>query len=77
MIDCPFCKSENIEILSSWDSIDKAYQKENNFGGMYSREEGTFKYPIIKAICLDCGNVFQKMNEENLQKYQEEKQFFK
>lgn len=39
-------------------------------------DEGEYIYPIIKGICLECGYVFEKMKDEDLKKYHEEKQYF-
>lgn len=73
---CPFCKSENLEYLPTNDAIHKNYVIERNQGMMSSMETGSYYYPIIKAICLECGNVFQKMSDENLKKYHQEKPYF-
>lgn len=73
---CPFCKSENVEKLQSNDGIYKNYVKETNQGMTHSVQTGQRYYPIVKALCLDCGYMFQKMNDEVLKKYHEEKEFF-
>lgn len=77
MLKCPFCGSNDIQYLSSNDSIFKNYVKEKQLGMSYSTKTGTYIYPISKGLCLKCGYVFQKMEDEILEKYHEEKQFFR
>lgn len=76
MLECPFCRSQNTQYLSLSDGIYKKYAKESEKGMAHSTEKGTYYYPIAKAICLDCGYVFEKMSDENLKRYHEEKQLF-
>ena len=76
MLKCPFCGSEDTQHLPSSDNISKKYVKETGKGMMQCTESGTRYYQIHKAICMNCGYVFQKMNDESLKKYHEEKQFF-
>lgn len=76
MPKCPFCGSENTQCLPSSDAIHKNYMIEKKQGMMTSTETGSYYYPITKAICMDCGYVFQKMSDKNLKKYHEEKKYF-
>lgn len=76
MFKCPFCGSENTQYLPSRDIIHKNYVKEIKQVMTQSTETGEYYFSISKAICLDCGYVFQKMSDEELKKYHEEKQFF-
>lgn len=76
MEKCPFCKSENTKYLPSNDAMHKRYLIEKKYGNSTSTETGSFYYPIIKEICMDCGYVFQKMSDENLKKYHEEEKYF-
>ncbi len=76
MPKCPFCRSENTQGLPSSDGVYKKYKKEERYGSVRSTEEGSCFYPIFKAICMDCGYVFQKMSDENLKKYHEEEKYF-
>ena len=76
MFKCPFCGSENTQYLPSNNGIHKNYVKETKQGMVNCTESGSYYYPISKEICMDCGYVFQKMSDENLKKYHEEKQFF-
>lgn len=72
---CPFCGSEELLPLPSANFIRKKYRK--NIPGMVTGvDEGEYIYPIIKGICLECGYVFEKMKDEDLKKYHEEKQYF-
>lgn len=74
-MQCPFCENENTERLST-NHIYRKYIRPMNNPGIIGREEGTYAYPIEKCICFDCGCVFEKMSEENIKKYEEEKQYF-
>lgn len=76
MFKCPFCGSGNTQYLPSSDGIRKNYIKEIRQGMVNCTENGAYYYPIQKVICMDCGYVFQKMSDENLEKYHKEKQFF-
>lgn len=72
---CPFCGSEELIPLSSSNFIRKKYRK--TIPGMTTVvEEGECIYQIKKEICLECGYVFEKMKDEDLKKYHEEKQYF-
>lgn len=76
MPKCPFCGSEDLECLSVNDNITKNYEKTSKQGPVISTKTGVYSYPIVKAICLDCGYVFQKMSDKNLEKFRQERAFF-
>ena len=73
---CPFCSSEDNMPLASRENIYKNYQKTINQGTIRGTETGSYVYPISKCLCLKCGYVFEKMSDENLAKYHEEKKYF-
>ena len=60
----------------SREGISKKYRKEKRLGNVTSVEEGSYYYPITKTICLDCGCVFERMNEEVLNNYHKESKYF-
>lgn len=66
---CPFCGSEDLVSLPCTDFMRIKYSKEY--------EEGEYIYSFVKRLCLGCGYVFQKMSDEDLEKYHNEKQYFK
>lgn len=65
---CPFCKSENIKRLSSLEYIKEKVVK--------SPIDEVERYTISKGICLDCGYVFQKMDDDVLKQYHEDESYF-
>lgn len=73
---CPFCGCEDVQSLPSNDGIYKNYQKNISSGMTHGYETGSCYYPIVKALCMKCGYVFSKMNDEVLKKYHDEKEFF-
>lgn len=71
MDKCPFCNNNKLAVIGS-----------NQIGGRYRKTEGNQTtegmryYTIQEVICLDCGAVHKSMNQPNLKKYLEDKQFF-
>lgn len=76
MNKCPICQSTNLEHMNT-SYMTRRYEKVTHNSMMTSTEEGTYSYPIIKSLCLDCGYIYESMSQENLNKYSEEKQYFK
>lgn len=76
MPKCPFCNSDNTEIMPLNDGITKSYKIVRKQSMGESIETGTNHYPIVKFICLDCGCVSMRMNETNLEKYKNDKPNF-
>lgn len=76
MYKCPFCGSENTELLSTSDGLFRKCVR-NGVDGMEScTVERRINYPFAEELCLDCGYVFKKMDDEVLKDYIEDKPYF-
>lgn len=70
---CPFCESEDSIQISGGSYISRDYEKVSH----NTIETGTFGYNSGKYLCLKCGIFFEKMDQKTLDRYNEEKQYFK
>lgn len=70
---CPVCKSEKNE---TFDASYLSKDVEQKLAPYYTRS-GTFKFPICKCLCLDCGAVFEYMSEDVLKEFNENMKYFK
>lgn len=71
-VRCAFCESDNLEFISEGRRILKRYRKVQD--GL--AKEGNIVYPTSEYLCLDCGCMMHIMEKENLEDYNENKEFF-
>lgn len=70
---CPFCKSENIERISGSTFLTKRIPEKVSVQGNVTCTESahTMSAETQRYICLDCGFVFEKLDESDLKRYKE------
>ena len=70
---CPFCKSENTERISGSTVLTKRIpEKISKQGNVTCTEPAhTMSVETQRYICLDCGFVFEKLDESDLKRYKE------
>ena len=70
---CPFCKSENIERISGSTVLTKRIPEKTSKQGNVTCTEPAYTMSVEtqKNICLDCGFVFEKLDESDLKQYKE------
>lgn len=74
MESCPFCKSENTKLLSKGFQNQIPYRYRITKGNV--TDESTFSLYIPEYLCLDCGMVFQKVSQQNLEEYKKWRPYF-
>lgn len=66
---CMACGSNNTHIFSM-ESVSFDYEEVTKLAlGGVQTVNGTDTIRISKSLCLDCGNVFEKSNQDDLIKY--------
>lgn len=70
---CPFCKSENTERISESTVLTKRIPKKVSVQGNVTCTEPAYIMSVEtqRNICLDCGFVFEKLDESDLKRYKE------
>nr|DAW27584.1 MAG TPA: transcription factor IIS-like protein [Caudoviricetes sp.] len=70
---CPFCKSENTERISGSTILAKQIpEKVSKQGNVTCTEPAhIMSVETQRYICLDCGFVFEKLDESDLKRYKE------
>ena len=70
---CPFCKSENNERISESTVLTKRIPEKVSVQGNVTCTEpaNIMSVETQRYICLDCGFVFEKLDESDLKRYKE------
>lgn len=70
---CPFCKSENTERISGSTALTKRIPEKVSKQGNVTCTESSHIMSVEtqRYICLDCGFVFEKLDESDLKRYKE------
>lgn len=70
---CPFCKSENTERISGSTALTKRIPEKVSKQGNVTCTESAHIMSVEtqRYICLDCGFVFEKLDESDLKRYKE------
>lgn len=70
---CPFCKSENSERISESTALTKRIPEKISKQGNVTCTElaHIMSVETQRYICLDCGFVFEKLDESDLKRYKE------
>lgn len=70
---CPFCKSENTERISGNTALAKQIPEKVSVQGNVTCTESAHIMSVEtqRYICLDCGFVFEKLDESDLKRYKE------
>jgi hypothetical protein len=69
---CPFRNSENTELITNQDHLVFKYKKVENDGTTTTGNRFT---RFMKSFCLDCGMVFEYMDDKTLSRYKEDKPY--
>lgn len=72
---CPFCGSANIRKLPSSEQITEQYV-DTIRGGVTITREKPLTYQVSKGVCFECGGVFKKLDDDVLEKYKKDRQYF-
>lgn len=73
MVKCPACENIELEDLGySGTTIYKKYSKTDEYNATYSDRP----YQAKRYLCLSCGLIHERLDDDKLKKYKEDSEYF-
>lgn len=73
---CKSCESEKVITVDRSYTKSWKYEIKRNLPGAVYIEKSSISISIHKYACMECGNVFEHISKDDLEKYKELKPYF-